>query len=89
MFKVERVHYSSTWCEGMVDLLKKVRVGQLSGRLVQPHPEMNVTMVTYTDYKAQHSQACDSLAQAFPSSQQVPIRQKYPLHVVAGVRNYS
>lgn len=79
MFKVERVHYSSTWCEGMVDLLKKVRVGQLCGRLVQPHPEMNVTMVTYTD----------SLAQAFPSSWQVPIRQKYPLHVVAGVRNYS
>uniref|UniRef100_A0ABK0L446 Serine/threonine kinase 32B n=1 Tax=Rattus norvegicus TaxID=10116 RepID=A0ABK0L446_RAT len=24
MFKVERVHYSSTWCEGMVDLLKKL-----------------------------------------------------------------
>ena len=25
MFKVERVHYSSTWCKGMVALLKKVR----------------------------------------------------------------
>lgn len=24
MFKVERVHYSSTWCKGMVALLKKV-----------------------------------------------------------------
>lgn len=24
MFKVERVHYSSMWCEGMVALLKKV-----------------------------------------------------------------
>lgn len=28
MFKVERVHYSSTWCKGMVALLRKVR-GQL------------------------------------------------------------
>lgn len=27
MFKVERVHYSSTWCKGMVALLKKVREG--------------------------------------------------------------
>lgn len=25
VFKVARVHYSSTWCEGMVTLLKKVR----------------------------------------------------------------
>lgn len=25
MFKAERVHYSSTWCKGMVALLKKVR----------------------------------------------------------------
>lgn len=24
MFKAERVHYSSTWCKGMVALLKKV-----------------------------------------------------------------
>lgn len=31
MFKVERVHYSSTWCKGMVALLKKVR-GQLPAR---------------------------------------------------------
>lgn len=27
MFKAERVHYSSTWCKGMVALLKKVRGG--------------------------------------------------------------
>jgi hypothetical protein len=27
MFKAERVHYSSTWCKGMVALLKKVRQG--------------------------------------------------------------
>lgn len=25
MFKIERVHYSSTWCKGMIALLKKVR----------------------------------------------------------------
>lgn len=25
MFKEARVHYSSTWCDGMVTLLKKVR----------------------------------------------------------------
>lgn len=25
MFKIERVHYSSAWCKGMVALLKKVR----------------------------------------------------------------
>lgn len=25
MFKIERVHYSSTWCKGMTALLKKVR----------------------------------------------------------------
>lgn len=28
MFQVERVHYSSTWCKGMVALLRKVRGGQ-------------------------------------------------------------
>lgn len=25
MFKIERVHYSSAWCKGMIALLKKVR----------------------------------------------------------------
>ena len=34
MFKVERVHYSSTWCKGMVALLKKVR-GQRPARLAR------------------------------------------------------
>lgn len=28
MFKIERVHYSSTWCKGMIALLKKVRKDQ-------------------------------------------------------------
>ncbi|EDL37528.1 serine/threonine-protein kinase 32B [Mus musculus] len=33
MFKVERVHYSSTWCEGMVSLLKKLLTKDPESRL--------------------------------------------------------
>lgn len=31
MFRAERVRYSSTWCKGMVALLKKVRVARVLG----------------------------------------------------------
>lgn len=31
MFRAERVRYSSTWCKGMVALLKKVRVAHVLG----------------------------------------------------------
>ncbi|XP_028614080.1 serine/threonine-protein kinase 32B isoform X2 [Grammomys surdaster] len=33
MFKVERIHYSSTWCEGMVTLLKKLLTKDPESRL--------------------------------------------------------
>ncbi|KAJ8780305.1 hypothetical protein J1605_011569 [Eschrichtius robustus] len=33
MFKVERVHYSSTWCKGMVALLKKLLTKDPKSRL--------------------------------------------------------
>uniref|UniRef100_A0A452S7B1 non-specific serine/threonine protein kinase n=1 Tax=Ursus americanus TaxID=9643 RepID=A0A452S7B1_URSAM len=33
MFKVERVHYSSTWCKGMVSLLKKLLTKDPESRL--------------------------------------------------------
>lgn len=45
MFKIERVHYSSAWCKGMIALLKKVRKHKhllyalLSISRSPPHPQ--------------------------------------------------
>lgn len=52
MFKVERVHYSSTWCEGMVDLLKKLLTKDPEIRLSSLHDIQSMTYLSDMNWDA-------------------------------------
>uniref|UniRef100_A0A2K6FWZ5 non-specific serine/threonine protein kinase n=1 Tax=Propithecus coquereli TaxID=379532 RepID=A0A2K6FWZ5_PROCO len=52
MFKVERVHYSSTWCRGMVALLKKLLTKDPESRLSSLHDIQSVPYLADMNWDA-------------------------------------
>nr|XP_005554514.2 serine/threonine-protein kinase 32B isoform X3 [Macaca fascicularis] len=52
MFKVERVHYSSTWCKGMVALLRKLLTKDPESRLSSLHDIQSVPYLADMNWDA-------------------------------------